>query len=142
MKRHAALVALSREHQHALAVAHRMRTADEASAEEARAAFLALWEQEEQAHFRAEEEILLPAYAKHGDSDHPLLRRALAEHAQIRRDARALNAPDPSLSALHDLGERLHSHVRMEERELFPLVEASLPARELEALALRLRAHS
>jgi hemerythrin-like domain-containing protein len=32
------------------------------------------------------------------------------------------------------LGELLHEHVRAEERELFPAIEAALPDEELSAL--------
>ena len=37
--------------------------------------------------------------------------------------------------ALRELGERLERHIRFEERELFPMIEAVLPADELERLA-------
>lgn len=35
-------------------------------------------------------------------------------------------------------GQRLNEHVRLEERTLFPLIEAALPADELAALGARL----
>ena len=44
--------------------------------------------------------------------------------------------PDPA--ALHELGSLLADHVRLEERELFPLIEAALPAATLVALATAL----
>jgi hypothetical protein len=46
MKRHSALTALSRDHQHALAVAQRLRRATPDNADEAAAGFRAFWEAE------------------------------------------------------------------------------------------------
>ena len=39
------------------------------------------------------------------------------------------------LAALRELGERLESHIRHEERVLFPMIEEALPMEELEQLA-------
>jgi hypothetical protein len=44
----------------------------------------------------------------------------------------------PSASVFNDLGLRLADHVRLEERELFPLIQAALPAARLTALAAEL----
>jgi hemerythrin-like domain-containing protein len=139
VKRHPALTPLSRDHQHTLAIAQRLRRATPETAEQALAAFLAHWELEEKLHFRIEEEVLLPAYATHGDPGHPMLVRVLVDHLSIRCDAELL-ASKVSLQRLHTLGERLASHVRLEEHELFPLIEASLTDAELSALGDRLLA--
>lgn len=137
MKRHSALVTLSRDHQHALAVAQRLRRASAASAGQAAAAFSAFWMLEGRRHFQVEEDVLLPAYALRGDAEHPLVVQALVEHVKIRRDA--LRVGDGAdLDLLHALGERLAAHVRLEEHELFPLVEGTLAAAELDALASKL----
>jgi hypothetical protein len=66
MKRHPALVPLSRDHHHALVIARRLRQATEQTADDAARAFLAHWHDEERHHFRLEEEVLLPAYAARG----------------------------------------------------------------------------
>jgi hypothetical protein len=64
---------------------------------------------------------LLPGYAAYGDAHHPLVLGGLGDHVAIRQRSDQL-AADPTVSpqALHDLGERLASHVRLEERELSP----------------------
>ena len=90
MKRHPALVALSRDHHHALVIAQRLRRATAETAPETARAFLDHWNAEEQLHFRTEEEILLPAYAAHGEPDHPAIIRMLLDHVLIRRDAALL----------------------------------------------------
>jgi hypothetical protein len=48
-------------------------------------------------------------------------------------------AVEPAL--LHELGARLDDHVRLEEHELFPLVERTLPEPAMAALGERLRDH-
>ena len=88
--------------------------------------------------FRAEEEALFPAYAARA-GETPLLLRILEEHMQLHGLARALRAEvaggDVRPAALHELGDLLHAHVRAEERELFPAIEAAL-GDELDALGL------
>lgn len=138
MKRSPALAALSRDHHQALVVAQRLRRAGAGDAAEARTAFLAFWDAEGSDHFRREEEILLPAFAAHGDPHHPLVARTLCEHVAIRRLAADLLAGPAAPAVLHDLGEQLAAHVRLEERELFPLLEAAMPEEQLAAVAERL----
>lgn len=138
MKRHRALVQLSRDHHHALVIARRLRKATATDAADATRAFLVHWENEEQAHFRVEEEILLPAYAARGDLSHPAIARALLDHVMVRRDVLRL-ADAPPLEVVHELGARLAAHVEFEERELFPLIERTLSEPEMAALGERLR---
>ena len=138
MKRHPSLAPLSRDHHHALILAQRLRRATEQDAADAAEAFLEHWMEEERLHFRLEEEVLLPAYAAYGDPGHPAVVRTLVDHVRIRRDVERLaGGADPAL--LHELGERLADHVRLEENELFPLVERTLPEPALAALGERLR---
>jgi len=90
-------------------------------------------------HFRREEEILFPLYVRHAGST-PMLERILREHmelhglvAALRADAAAGDIPP---EALRSLGDLLHDHVRVEERELFAEIERIVPAAELEGLRL------
>ena len=138
MKRHPALVPLSRDHHHALVIAQRLRRATAETATETAGAFLSHWDAEEKLHFRLEEELLLPAYAAHGECDHPAITRMLLDHMLIRRDAVRL-AGMPSLELLHDLGARLADHVQLEEHEVFPLIEATIPEPDLQVLGDRMR---
>jgi len=86
-------------------------------------------------HFRREEEILFPLYVRYAGST-PMLERILREHmelhglvAALRADAAAGDIPP---EALRSLGDLLHDHVRVEERELFEEIERIVPAAELE----------
>jgi hemerythrin-like domain-containing protein len=136
MKRSPALASLSRDHHQALVVAHKLSRATEATAAEARDAFLDYWAGHGRLHFRLEEELLFPAYAGHGDPHDPLVLRCMGEHAMIRHRARALAAtPSVALDALEQLGTELAAHVHLEERAVFPLIESVMPERELDALA-------
>ena len=124
MKRTEALRPLSREHLVALTVAKSLRaTADPAAAS---AEFLDFWREEGRNHFRVEEEVLLPVWALHAEVDREGVIRMLDEHREIRREALRLQQGEATVEQLGRLGELLHDHVRFEERELFPRVEADL----------------
>lgn len=139
MRRDAALISLSHDHHQALRAAQKLRRATTRTVGEARAGFLEYWSGHGRRHFRLEEEVLLPAYARHGDSHHPLVARALCEHVEIRQLAEAvLDDRGSTLESLGDLGARLAEHVRFEERELFPHIEHAMPAAQLAALAVAL----
>jgi iron-sulfur cluster repair protein YtfE (RIC family) len=137
VKRTSALAPLSRDHHHGLFVAQQMRRATDESAPEARSAFLAFWESEGRTHFRVEEEVLLPAFARHGPADHPAIVQLLVDHVEIRRRADDLRAErgEPLVELVHDIGDRLHRHIRHEERVVFPLIEEAVPEPELSDLA-------
>lgn len=136
MKRDPALVSLSHDHHQALFVAHKLTRASPETAAEALTALDAYWSEHGQAHFRAEEEILFPAYAGHADPYDPLLARALCDHVAIRQRVNAIGqAGTREQAALSELGRLMQEHVRFEERTLFPRIEAALPAAELAAVA-------
>jgi iron-sulfur cluster repair protein YtfE (RIC family) len=135
MKRSEALRALSHDHHQGLFAALQLKRARQETADDARAVFLDFFEREGARHFRAEEELLLPAFAGHSEVDQPAIVRVLTEHVDIRRRRQELEASvDPDPAELRELGERLESHIRFEERVLFPMIEAALPVDELERL--------
>ncbi len=141
MKRSEALAILSREHHQALFVAQKLRRATEESAAAERQRFLEFWEGHGRRHFQLEEDLLLPAYARHGDARDPLVLRVLADHVEIRAAAgQVARQPRVTPDALEELGHALSEHVRLEERELFPLIESAMPEAELVELAQALQA--
>jgi hypothetical protein len=139
VKRDPALVSLSRDHHQALFVAQKLSRASAETAAEARAALAAYWDEHGRAHFRLEEDVLFPAYAGHGDPYNPLLARALCDHIAIRQriDAYGRQSTTP-IAQLRELGSLISDYVRLEERELFPLIEKALPTAELAAVAVAL----
>jgi hemerythrin-like domain-containing protein len=138
---------LSRHHHFALIQALEMRRAAEAAPEKRDAAvdrsarkFVRFWHSVGNVHFREEEEVLLPAYARHArlDQDADVM-RLLADHAEIRGTVRAfeerLAANQPiEVSALAHLATLLHDHVRLEENEVFPRIERILGEESLNAM--------
>jgi hypothetical protein len=96
--------------------------------------FLRFWCGDGQAHFRIEEEVLLPGWAFLGTVDPSAAARLADEHLEIRAAALAV-AEWPELDRVRKLGQRLAEHVRFEERELFALIESDLGPTKLERLA-------
>jgi hemerythrin-like domain-containing protein len=150
VKRHPSLHPLSEHHHHALVQALEIRRLAGASPDEHEDAcrrvtqdFLQFWEKAGRAHFREEEEILLPAYARHTAlNQDPDVMQMLADHAAIRAQVQQLAelfAAGASLEAtLADLGRMLQAHVRLEEDHIFPRMESVLGEAELQSLASRL----
>jgi hemerythrin-like domain-containing protein len=140
LRRSEFLQSLSREHHQGLSVALQLKRATRPSTTDARRAFLQFWHSEGEQHFRIEEEVLLPAYARHRPPDEAAVVRVLTEHVDLRRRAAELEASEsPSLTDVHELGERLTQHIRHEERVLFPAIEAVLSDADLSELARALQ---
>lgn len=150
MKRHESLHPLSQHHHFALIEALQIRRAKELPAARRSAAFrkqaeefVRFWKKTGRQHFREEEEVLLPAYARHADiSDDRDVIRMLADHAEIRAliadIEAALDAGAPPDEKLAALGRRLQDHVRLEEDRIFPRIEKALSDEELRALGKHL----
>lgn len=136
MKRSEALAILSRDHHQSLFIAQRLRRATGDSAVEVRDQLSRYWSEGGHRHFQLEEELMLPAYAAYGDAHHPLVLQVLGDHVAIREQmGRLLDDPEPAPAALQELGVALAAHVRLEERELFGLIEQAMPGEKLLALA-------
>jgi len=133
VQRSAALTPLSRDHQHALDAALRLRRADPATVEAVIERFLAFWAAEGRRHFEIEEGHLLGALPADDPEWAPGVARVRADHAAIRAAATTLaDGGGNRLSTARTTGERLRDHVRFEERELFTLLERRLAPEELE----------
>ena len=156
MKRHESLHPLSQHHHFALIQALEMRRAGEAP-QEKRAAlvekqaakFVRFWHKSGHVHFREEEEVLLPAYARHMRLDKdPDVMRILADHAEIRATVtdfeQQLAAKIPiEAERMARLAQLLHDHVRFEENVVFPRIEKVLGESGLKTMGRGLtRLHS
>ena len=106
--------------------------------------FLSFWLEHTAPHFREEEEVLLPAFARYGDPSAQPVVRMLAEHAHLRRMVDDLRQEvargEPEAATMLALGDLLRQHIRHEEDVVFPLIEAALPEEALAKLAARLAA--
>lgn len=143
MKRSGELRDLSEEHHYGLVAARNLRLAAENGppSPEVVAAFLTEWREAIQAHFRSEEEVLLPQIAAVLGSRHELVVRTLTDHVEIRRAVRELERADTvaSQSRATQVARLLHDHIRFEERILFPEVEAQLAGEALRELGAALQ---
>lgn len=124
MQRSEALRDLSREHHEALVLARRARsTAGLAPSAQAQCThLLERWTAQFEPHFVREEQTLLPALAQAGQAAPVAL--ALEQHAALRQLVERLRTGD--LQALVAWGEAMDTHVRFEERALFPLAQTVL----------------
>ncbi|MGP4071571.1 hemerythrin domain-containing protein [Piscibacillus sp. B03] len=137
MKRHEALNPLSHHHHHALVMALNMKRAGTEKSDHSYKQLIRdminFWEKDGRDHFRDEEEILVPLYLQHvNDSEQDLVKEMLYQHAQIRGLIEELREKsDTDYENMRLLGELLDEHVRLEERQLFPLMEKAIPEKYL-----------
>ena len=156
MKRHPSLHPLSQHHHFALIQALEMRRAAEAPVEKRAATvarqaekFVCFWHKTGQVHFREEEEVLLPAYARHARIDKDVdVVRLLGDHAEIRAaildfEQRIAAKDEIQAEEIGRIGKLLHDHVRLEENEVFPRIEKTLGEKRLNEMGRGLtRLHS
>ena len=146
MKRHPGLRKFSEDHHRGLVQARRLRRAAEGEdgekRREAGRGFLAFWREDTSAHFRLEEDVLLPVYARYGgDLEAEPVVQTVKDHALIRGLVMELEEQvgggEVGAEVLREAGERLDEHIRLEERRLFPLVEQTLAEEELQEIGRR-----
>jgi hemerythrin-like domain-containing protein len=146
MKRHPSLRQFSDDHHQGLVNARRLRRAasgEGGSPADTARDFLEFWQRDTSRHFRNEEEVLLPVLARYGGDlgEQPIL-LMLTQHALIRGLAMQLSdeleQDKIREDTLRNLGEKLETHIRLEEREVFPLIEETLPEHALQEVASRL----
>ncbi|RKQ38025.1 hemerythrin domain-containing protein [Oceanobacillus halophilus] len=139
MNRHESLYPLSHHHHHALFLALQLKRIgtdkSELTAEEMKSRLETFWIKDGNQHFRDEDEILLPIYAKYKDINQAEIVEMLVEHVTIRSQVQQILTSDENLVFLmNNLGHLLETHVRKEERVIFPMIEKSLPEYELKKL--------
>jgi len=146
IKRHEALYPLSHHHHHALFLALRLKRMgtdkSKLTVDEMKKEVEEFWEKDGNQHFRDEEEIVLPVYAQYESVDHPEIIEMLLEHVKLRSYVhQILTTEDDPIPLMNDFGELLNTHVRREERIVFPMIEKELPEHELQDLKPYLHVH-
>jgi hemerythrin-like domain-containing protein len=137
MKRAEQLQKLSREHHTSLSMANNIaKIAKQGNENEFADAIKRIKEYNEkelEPHFRHEEQtlfsVIFEKYPKHIE----LATTLLKEHGFIRRLVPVLT-PETARKDLADFALVLKNHTRLEERELFPIVESLFTDEELEAV--------
>lgn len=139
IKRHEALKPLSQHHMEGLHIALKL---SRAGTEKSRLTFSEIikdaeqfWIPDGRNHFREEEDILLPVYAKYETIDTDTIKNMLIEHVIIRSKMQQLIDKELPIEKMQELGKLLESHIRNEERVIFPMIEEALPETELSKLA-------
>lgn len=137
LKRHPALVALSRDHHGALVQARALRLAAAGTDAERRKhpvvptarGFLDFWERELRGHIADEERALLQRCR---DADPEGTDRILAEHRELEAlvagIGEALAAGADPAAPMAEAGQLLDDHVRFEERHFFEGLQRTLSA--------------
>ena len=148
-KRHASLVPLSQDHHHGLALALRLRQGNDAllidgwthdRIEQARRV-QEFYFAELRIHFQAEEEILFPAMRLEIPDAGSLVAKLLSQHRKIEELVKRIAAcNDGSDGVFYELGVLLEQHIRLEERELFPMYEAQIDLAKADELGKRIAA--
>src|ERR1700730_18337146 len=133
MLRDKALVPLSRQHQHALALCVRIdraRPTTESDLEFWQAEVAEHFQQEIRIHFAAEELVLFPA-AKEFSELASLVEELSSEHMTLRKDFAQAEARSLSVEALLAFAQRLSAHIRKEERHLFERMQQLMSPEEI-----------
>jgi hemerythrin-like domain-containing protein len=148
LKRHEALLPLSRDHHFALIYALSLRRAAEAPLGAGRGAvataesFLSFYDEELLGHMADEEEALLPLATEASPEG---ASRLVAEHEDIRERTailrQALEEGGDPRGPMKDIGDLLHDHVRFEERVLFETFQSGLSETQLLAIRRALDDH-
>ncbi len=127
MKRHPALIELSREHHQSLRLARDcLRTADSGDPEACRSlaqAVAADYPDTWAVHFATEERTIFPLAQRLDRDIQALVQQLIAEHRRMDRLAERL-AQNGDCQTLYEFGALLRDHTRAEERTLFPQLQA------------------
>lgn len=126
LKRHKAIIPLSREHHHTLLLCWKIRKGFSKEVAPERMKRYADWffENHILPHFRIEEAYLFPILG----NENEMVKRALAEHRRLERLFRDDKEIVRSLSLIE---EELEKHVRFEERELFMKIQEQATPEQL-----------
>ncbi len=138
-KRHPALIPLSHDHHHGLALALRCRKhalgqinpGDPASIDACAAEASRFFNENLTTHFEAEETVLFPLMAAYEEC-RELVYRLESEHREFRGLVARPADPGGPRKFLFDFGDLLEQHIRSEERRLFPAFETLVPAADAE----------
>jgi hemerythrin-like domain-containing protein len=147
MQRDPALISLSHQHQHALALCVRIaRSLSPASGQQGtaeldnfQAEIERLFESEIRYHFQAEEQVLFPA-ATVISALSTLVQELTQEHVRLREFAARAAARELNEAELLDFSGLLANHVRKEERQLFEAMQNALSQNALRDLGNQLDA--
>lgn len=146
MKRHASLIPLSHEHHEALILARLLQKTTppykglpNEPAEKAQYA-LNFFQDKLLTHFRQEESIIPIVKGVSPELD-ILMEEMVSEHMEIRNLFEQLAHETHFLESNDHLGKTLETHIRKEERQIFPLIQESCNDGVLDKIRVLLSQH-
>ena len=133
LKRHQALVSLSRDHHFGLLLVWKIKQglANAIVTDRISDYVLYFFDTNLQHHFKEEEQMLFPMLA----DDNALRQQAENEHAAIYEMIDRLRHDKTNERLLLQFSEMLKKHIRFEERELFSYMQETFSEWELETIA-------
>lgn len=133
LKRHQALVSLSRDHHFGLLLVWKIKQglANAIVADRISDYVLYFFDTDLQHHFKEEEQMLFPMLA----NDNALRKQAENEHAVMYEMIDRLRHDKTNERLLLQFSEMLKKHIRFEERELFSYMQETFSEWELETFA-------
>lgn len=137
-RRHASLIPLSHQHQHALALAVIIRRrfgiekGEALWREEQVEKIQNAWKAELKGHFEVEQDLLFPEMERYLGKI-PLVEELLRDHASVEGLVTLLGSSS-DFPLLDGFSALLEAHVHKEERELFREFEKKMPAAEARKL--------
>lgn len=136
IKRHPAIVELSKDHHFGLLLSWKIRKGAELHVPLERVIRYVIHEFETdlEHHFREEEELMFNKIPV----EDPLRKRAEEEHKLIRSYVTQMKE-DNSENALNDFSKLLENHIRFEERELFNHIQETFSTEQLTVIGEQLK---
>lgn len=137
MERHKALHSLSHDHHHGLILAQLIKKGSPqyknlpSTIEGKKDYSIRFYNDELIRHFEVEEKVLHPLVNNRDKEIDSLFDEIIAEHQQIKKLITKLESNDDVEDTMDELGYLLESHIRKEERKLFPLIQNLLSDEEL-----------
>ena len=145
MERHKALHSLSHDHHHGLILAQLIKKGSPQyknlpdTTEGKKDYSIRFYNDELIKHFEDEEKILFPVVNGKDDEIDKLIKEIVTEHKKIKQLINQLKSDEDVENTLNELGRLLESHIRKEERKLFPLIQNLLSNKELNHLENKLQ---
>ncbi|WP_318271482.1 hemerythrin domain-containing protein [Sphingobacterium cellulitidis] len=132
LKRHPALRPLSKEHHFSLLICWKIRRGLELNIDPSRIAkyLIYSWENHLSKHFQIEEDYVFPVLS----SSNKLILDAIADHKTLKR---LIFTENHNIKSLNRIEEKLESHIRMEERQLFPLIQSVATDSQMEIINVK-----
>jgi len=147
LKRHSALINLSRDHYAGLLLASVLKKdspdfKNMPTSPDEKAIHVKLkYDTELKAHFEAEEKILFPFVKGKAIELDKIINELIEEHRLLEAGIVGLASSTDLVTSLDNVGKLLESHIRKEERQLFEGIQEILTEGELGVLERKLQGH-